>query len=183
MLWCINWLVGLLILVSLALFFYNLFRQNFNNLISDIKQYVLVYIVLVIILYHLFVPLEKKESPSLSTTTAFSTESYMNGWNPAWTQHASSRLPEGRRSSHQGTESESQPRPFSRNPSHPLLSIHHTLFEDEEEQNRRDRLARPGELIAAGECWRKMQINTCTHTECKSTYNMNWRTKEYAGLS
>lgn len=53
----------------------------------------------------------------------------------------------------QGAEPESQSGPFTRNPSHPLLSIHHTLYEeDEEEQNRRDRLARPGELIAAGEC-------------------------------
>ncbi len=108
--------------------------------------------VLLIILYHIFVPLEKKESPSLSTTTAFSTESYMNGG----TQHEPSMpppdFPKVEDPLNQGTESESQPRPFSRNPSHPLLSIHHTLFEDEEEQNRRDRLARPGELIAAGEC-------------------------------
>ncbi|KAM9754048.1 pannexin-2 isoform 1-T2 [Menidia menidia] len=53
------------------------------------------------------------------------------------------------------TESlESQPPPLTRAPTHQLLSIRHTLFEEEEdEENRRDRLAeRPGELIAAGEC-------------------------------
>lgn len=39
-------------------------------------------------------------------------------------------------------------------PAHQLLSLHHTLFEeDEDEENRRTRLAeRPGELIAAAEC-------------------------------
>lgn len=44
--------------------------------------------------------------------------------------------------------------PLTRAPAHQLLSIHHTLFEEEEdEENRRNRLAeRPGELIAAGEC-------------------------------
>lgn len=102
-----------------------------------------------VILYHLFVPLEKKESPSLSTTTAFSTASYMNGGTPSMPPPDFQKVED---SLNQGTEPESQPGPFSRNPSHPLLSIHHTLFEDEEEQNRRDRLTRPGELIAAGEC-------------------------------
>lgn len=44
--------------------------------------------------------------------------------------------------------------PLTIAPAHQLLSIHHTLFEEEEdEENRRNRLAeRPGELIAAAEC-------------------------------
>lgn len=43
---------------------------------------------------------------------------------------------------------------LARAPTHQLLSIHHTLFEEEEdEEQRRDRLAeRAVELIAAGEC-------------------------------
>ncbi|XP_015207645.2 pannexin-2 [Lepisosteus oculatus] len=55
----------------------------------------------------------------------------------------------------------SQPAPegqgpaFSRNPTHPLLNIHHTLYEEEETAlggERRDRLGeRTGELITAGE--------------------------------
>ncbi|XP_029290674.1 pannexin-2 isoform X2 [Cottoperca gobio] len=49
---------------------------------------------------------------------------------------------------------ECQPPPLTRAPTHQLMSIHHTLFEGEEdEEHRRDRLAeRPGELITAGEC-------------------------------
>uniref|UniRef100_A0A672PM99 Pannexin-2-like n=1 Tax=Sinocyclocheilus grahami TaxID=75366 RepID=A0A672PM99_SINGR len=92
---------------------------------------------------------EKKESTPLSTTTAFSTISYMNVGTPSMPPPD---FPKVEDPLNQGTEPESQPGPFSRNPSHSLLSIHHTLYEDEEEQNRRDRLARPGELIAAGEC-------------------------------
>ncbi|XP_050991861.1 pannexin-2 [Labeo rohita] len=97
---------------------------------------------------------EKKESPPLSTTTAFSTAtlsttSYMNGGTTSMPPPDSPKVKDPLS---QGPEPESQPGPFSRNPSHPLLSIHHTLYEEEEEQNRRDRLARPGELIAAGEC-------------------------------
>lgn len=44
--------------------------------------------------------------------------------------------------------------PLTIAPAHQLLSIHHTLFEEEEdEEMRRTRLAeRPGELIAAAEC-------------------------------
>lgn len=49
---------------------------------------------------------------------------------------------------------ECDPLPLTQAPTHQLLSMHHTLFEEEEdEEHRRDRLAkRPGELIAAGEC-------------------------------
>lgn len=134
---------------------------------------------LLIILHHLFVPLEKKESPPLSTTAAFSTAtlstaSYMNGGTPSMPPPD---FPKVEDPLNQGTEPESQPRPFSRNPSHPLLSIHHTLYEDEEEQNRRDILARPGELIAAGECWRKMQINTCTHTHTQMQKHLEYELK------
>ncbi|XP_052438081.1 pannexin-2 [Carassius gibelio] len=97
---------------------------------------------------------EMKESPPLSTTTAFSTDtlstaSYMNGGTPSMPPPDFQKVEDPL---DQETEPESQPGPFSRNPSHPMLSIHHTLYEDEDEQNRRDRLARPGELIAAGEC-------------------------------
>ncbi|XP_059362672.1 pannexin-2-like [Carassius carassius] len=97
---------------------------------------------------------EMKESPPLSTTTAFSTDtlstaSHMNGGTPSMPPPDFQKVEDPL---DQEMESESQPGPFSRNPSHPMLSIHHTLYEDEDEQNRRDRLARPGELIAAGEC-------------------------------
>ncbi|XP_056333791.1 pannexin-2 [Danio aesculapii] len=97
---------------------------------------------------------EKKESPPLSTTTAFSTatlptNSYLNGGTASMPPPLDSPKVIG--PLNQETKPESQPVPFSRNPSLPLLSIHHTLYEqDEDEQNRR--LARPGELIAAGEC-------------------------------
>ncbi|XP_028306638.1 pannexin-2 [Gouania willdenowi] len=49
---------------------------------------------------------------------------------------------------------EPQPPPLTRVATHQLLGIHHTLFEEEEdEKSRRGTLAqRPGELIAAGEC-------------------------------
>ncbi|XP_026143095.1 pannexin-2-like [Carassius auratus] len=97
---------------------------------------------------------EMKESPPLSTTTAFSTDtlstaSYMNGGTPSMPPPDFQKVEDPL---DQETEPESQPGPFSPNPSHPMLSIHHTLYADEDEQNRRDRLARPGELIAAGEC-------------------------------
>uniref|UniRef100_A0A671L830 Pannexin-2-like n=1 Tax=Sinocyclocheilus anshuiensis TaxID=1608454 RepID=A0A671L830_9TELE len=75
---------------------------------------------------------EKKESTPLSTTTAFSTASYMNVGMPSMPPPD---FPKVEDPLNQGTEPESQPGPFSRNPSHPL-----------------DRLARPGEFIAAGEC-------------------------------
>uniref|UniRef100_A0A673M5I3 Pannexin n=2 Tax=Sinocyclocheilus TaxID=75365 RepID=A0A673M5I3_9TELE len=75
---------------------------------------------------------EKKESTPLSTTTAFSTASYMNVGTPSMPPPD---FPKVEDPLNQRTEPESQPGPFSRNPSHPL-----------------DRLARPDELIAAGEC-------------------------------
>ncbi|XP_057204646.1 pannexin-2 [Triplophysa rosa] len=96
---------------------------------------------------------KKKVSPPLSTTTAFSTDtlsnaSYLNG---STTSVHPPHSPKVNDPLNQGTEPESQPVAFSRNSSHSLLNIHHNLYE-EEEQSRRDRLARPGELIAAGEC-------------------------------
>lgn len=59
---------------------------------------------------------------------------------------------------------ECDPLPLTQAPTHQLLSMHHTLFEEEEdEEHRRDRLAkRPGELIAAGECWRRRRRRTLT---------------------
>ncbi|XP_051953187.1 pannexin-2 [Xyrauchen texanus] len=97
---------------------------------------------------------EKKDSPPLSTTTTFSTAtfsttSYMNGDTNNLPPSDSLKVKDPL---NQGAEPESQPGPFSKNPSHPLLSIHHTLHEEEEEQSKRARLTRPGELIADGEC-------------------------------
>ncbi|XP_055029495.2 pannexin-2 isoform X2 [Misgurnus anguillicaudatus] len=97
---------------------------------------------------------EKKGSPPQSTTTTtFSTDtpstaSYMNGSTNSVNPSDSPKL---NNPLNHGAESEAQPKTFSRNPSHSLLDIHHSLYE-EEEQGRRDRLARSGELIAAGDC-------------------------------
>lgn len=62
----------------------------------------------------------------------------------------------------QAQNPECQPPPLTIAPTHQLLSIHHTLFEEEEdEESRRDGLAeRPGELIAAGECWSRRKMST-----------------------
>ncbi|XP_028814518.1 pannexin-2 [Denticeps clupeoides] len=98
---------------------------------------------------------EKKNSPpSIGATTTFSTvthpaSTYLNGSTPVL---PSSPIPSAMEPLTQNQEPETQP--FSRNPSHQLLNIHHTLYEDGDQQpNRRDMLAeRPGELIAAGEC-------------------------------
>ncbi|KAM3870276.1 pannexin-2 [Diretmus argenteus] len=106
---------------------------------------------------------EKKNHTPESTNTAFSTvtlptTTYVNGVSP---NPPSSEDPLSPKSSPpqnepliQPEKPESQPLPLTRAPTHQLLSMHHTLFEeDEEEGNRRDRLAeRPGELITAGEC-------------------------------
>uniref|UniRef100_UPI0037E8D5A2 pannexin-2 isoform X2 n=1 Tax=Semicossyphus pulcher TaxID=241346 RepID=UPI0037E8D5A2 len=97
------------------------------------------------------------------TNTAFSTmtlptTTYVNGVspNPPSSEDALSpkSSPPPRDPVTQTENPESQPPPLTRAPTHQLLSIHHTLFEEEEdEEHRRDRLAeRPGELIAAGEC-------------------------------
>ncbi|KAJ8245331.1 hypothetical protein GJAV_G00269640 [Gymnothorax javanicus] len=89
---------------------------------------------------------EKKDSLSESTAPPFSAvtlpnSAYLNGGTPPQTTE----------------EPDSQGVSFSRNPAHPLLSIHRRMYEDveeEEAESRRDRLAeRPGgELIAAGDC-------------------------------
>lgn len=54
----------------------------------------------------------------------------------------------------QAENPECQPPLHTIDPTHQLLSIHHSLFEEEEdEENCRNRIAeRSGELIAAGEC-------------------------------
>lgn len=111
----------------------------------------------------LFVSKETKVCSPESTNTAFSTmtlptTTYVNGVSP---NPPSSEDPLSPKSSpparellNQTENPECQPPPLSRGPTHQLLSMHHTLFEEEEdEENHRDRLAeRPGELIAAGEC-------------------------------
>lgn len=84
------------------------------------------------------------------------TTTYVNGVSP---NPPSSEDPLSPKSSPPLTEPLTQaenpePPPLTRAPTHQLLSIHRTLFEEEEdEEHRRDRLTeRPGELIAAGEC-------------------------------
>lgn len=115
------------------------------------------------VLCFFLVSTETKVCSPESTNTAFATvtlptTSYVNGVSP---NPPSSEDPLSPKSSPPQREPlaptenpECQPPPLTRAPTHQLLSIHHTLFEeDEDEQNRRDRLAeRPGELIAAGEC-------------------------------
>ncbi|XP_046720189.1 pannexin-2 isoform X3 [Silurus meridionalis] len=98
---------------------------------------------------------EKNDPPTQSTTSAFSTvtlstTSYMNGRTSTLPPSESPKTNEPLIAN---PEPMSQPASYSCNPSHPLLSIHHTLYEEEEEQGHRDKLVeRPGELIAAGEC-------------------------------
>ncbi|XP_053478846.1 pannexin-2 [Ictalurus furcatus] len=98
---------------------------------------------------------EKNDPPPQSTTSAFSTvtlstTSYMNGRTSSLPP---SESPKTNEPLIPNPEPVSQPASYSCNPSHPLLSIHHTLYEEEEEQDHRDTLVeRPGELIAAGEC-------------------------------
>ncbi|XP_071379801.1 pannexin-2 [Centroberyx affinis] len=105
---------------------------------------------------------DKKVCTPESTNTAFSTvtlptTTYVNGVspNPPSSEDPLSPKPSPPTSEPltQPENPESQPLPLTIAPAQ-LLSMHHTLFEkDEEEGNRRDRLAeRPGELIAAGEC-------------------------------
>lgn len=102
------------------------------------------------------IPLEKNDPPPQATTSAFSTvtlstTSYMNGGTTS--SLPSSESPKTNEPLKPNPEPVSQPGSYSCNPSHPLLSIHHTLYEEEEEQGHRDKLVeRPGELIAAGEC-------------------------------
>ncbi|XP_004069913.1 pannexin-2 [Oryzias latipes] len=106
---------------------------------------------------------ETKVCSPESTNTAFSsgtlpTSSYVNGVSP---NPPSSDDPLSPKSSPPQTEPQaqmetaaSQPPPLTRAPTHQLLSIRHTLFEEEEdEESRRGRLEeRAGELITAGEC-------------------------------
>uniref|UniRef100_A0A1A8FHV3 Pannexin n=2 Tax=Nothobranchius korthausae TaxID=1143690 RepID=A0A1A8FHV3_9TELE len=106
---------------------------------------------------------ETKVCSPESTNTAFSTETlptttYVNGVSP---NPPSSEDPLSPKSSPPQTEPltqtenpDPQPPLLTKAPPHQLLSIHHTLFEEEEDQeNTRDRLAeRPRELIVAGEC-------------------------------
>ncbi|KAG7333334.1 hypothetical protein KOW79_003469 [Hemibagrus wyckioides] len=90
---------------------------------------------------------EKHDPPPQSTTSAFSTvtlttTSYMNG---GTTSLPSSESPKTNEPLKANPEPVSQPAAYSCNPSHPLLSIHHTLYEEEEEQGHRDKLVeRPG---------------------------------------
>ncbi|XP_060892611.1 pannexin-2 [Labrus mixtus] len=105
---------------------------------------------------------ETKVCSPESTNAAFSrmtlpTTTYVNGVspNPPSSEDALSPKSSPPEPLLQTVENpESQPPPLTIAPTHQLLSIHHTLFEEDEgEETRRDRLAeRPGELIAAGEC-------------------------------
>lgn len=100
------------------------------------------------------------------TNTAFSTvtlptTTYINGVSPNPPSSEDALSPKSstppRDLLAQAQNPECQPPPLTIAPTHQLLSIHHTLFEEEEdEENRSNSLAeRPGELIAAGECWRR----------------------------
>ncbi|XP_048863254.1 pannexin-2 [Brienomyrus brachyistius] len=86
-------------------------------------------------------------NPSSFSGVTLSTSSFLNGT----TSSLPMTLPPASQE-----DAENQGGPFNRNPSHPLLNIHRTLYEETEpsEQAHRDRLTeRPaGELIAAGEC-------------------------------
>lgn len=117
---------------------------------------------------------ETKVCSQESTTTAFSTmtlptTTYVNGVspNPPSSEDALSPKcsPAPEEPLTQAESLESQTSPLTRAPTHQLLSIHHTLFEQEEDkENLRDRLPeRPGELIAAGECWRRRKTLYLTH--------------------
>uniref|UniRef100_A0A4W4FLN9 Pannexin n=1 Tax=Electrophorus electricus TaxID=8005 RepID=A0A4W4FLN9_ELEEL len=99
---------------------------------------------------------EKNEPPPQSSTAAFSmvtlpTTSFLNGGTAGLHLPGS---PETMEPAKQLPESESQPASYSCKVSHPLLSIHHTLYEEEEDDREHtDKLVeRPGELITAGEC-------------------------------
>lgn len=115
----------------------------------------------IFILYIYLITENKIRSPE-STNAAFSagtlsTTTYVNGVspNPPSSEDALSpkSSPQQLGPSTQKENAESQPPPLTRAPTHQLLSMHRTLFEEEEDESGRDRLAeRPGELIAAGEC-------------------------------
>ncbi|KAM6946098.1 pannexin-2 [Aplochiton taeniatus] len=112
---------------------------------------------------------ESKALTPQSTNAAFSTmtlptTAYLNGVSPSQVNGVSPNPPSSGDplspkssplpSDSQQEDAEVQPDPFPRAPAVQLLTMHRTLFEEDEgEAGCRDRLAeRPGELIAAGEC-------------------------------
>ncbi|XP_075996822.1 pannexin-2 isoform X1 [Genypterus blacodes] len=106
---------------------------------------------------------ETKVCTPVSTNAAFSTvtlptTTYVNGVSPNPPSSEDALSPKSSPPLNeplvQAGNPESQPPLLTMAPTHQLLSMHRTLFEEEEDEaNRRDRLAeRPGELIAAGEC-------------------------------
>uniref|UniRef100_A0A3B5R8X4 Pannexin n=1 Tax=Xiphophorus maculatus TaxID=8083 RepID=A0A3B5R8X4_XIPMA len=97
----------------------------------------------------------------VSTTSAFSTATlpsttYVNGVSPNPPSSEDALSPKSSPAQILLLPPTENPEPplLTKAPTHQLLSIHHTLFEEEEDaENRRGRLEeRPGELIAAGEC-------------------------------
>lgn len=104
---------------------------------------------------------EPKISSPVSTTAAFSTvtlpsTTYENGVspNPPSSEDALSPKSSPALMEPLAPADNTEPPLLTKVPTSKLRNIHHTLFEEEEdEENRRGRLGeRPGELIAAGEC-------------------------------
>lgn len=111
---------------------------------------------------------ETKVSSPVSTTSAFSTATlpsttYVNGVSPNPPSSEDALSPKSSPAQILLLPPMENPEPplLTKAPTHQLLSIHHTLFEEEEDaENRRGRLEeRPGELIAAGECWKMYPIS------------------------
>uniref|UniRef100_A0A3B3WV28 Pannexin n=1 Tax=Poecilia mexicana TaxID=48701 RepID=A0A3B3WV28_9TELE len=104
---------------------------------------------------------ETKVISPVSTTAAFPTATlpsatYVNGVSPNPPSSEDALSPKSSPAQIELLPPAENPEPplLTKAPTHQLLSIHHTLFEEEEDaENRRGRLEeRPGELIAAGEC-------------------------------